>query len=138
MPKTQQTLLYRWFNEVWNHENEPLIEELMTDDAIVHDLGTDGAPRGAEGFKLFYRGFREQFRDINIEVTEAVAQENFETARCIVQATDRSSNTPVTFTGICMVRTEGGKIAEAWNEFNFLSMYQQLGLSLHQPESVVE
>ena len=136
MPNKQQTLLNRWFNEVWNHENEALIEELMTEDAIVHDLGTEDAPRGAEGFKIFYRGFREQFTNINIEVTEVVTQENFETARCIVQATDRSSNTPVTFTGICMARIEGGKIDEAWNEFNFLSMYQQLGLTLHQQESM--
>ena len=26
-----------------------------------------------------------------------------------------------------MVRVEGGKIAEAWNHYDFLDMYQQLG-----------
>jgi predicted ester cyclase len=36
----------------------------------------------------------------------------------------------VKFSGLCMVRVEGGKIAEAWNQYDFLSMHQQLGQGL--------
>lgn len=36
-------------------------------------------------------------------------------------------NTPVDFTGMLVVRVENGKIAEAWNEFNFMEMYKQVG-----------
>jgi predicted ester cyclase len=31
---------------------------------------------------------------------------------------------------MCIARIENGKIAEAWNNFDFLSMYQQLGMQL--------
>ncbi len=34
------------------------------------------------------------------------------------------------FTGMCIARIENGKIAEAWNNFDFLSMYRQLGMTL--------
>ena len=34
------------------------------------------------------------------------------------------------FTGMCIARIKDGKIAEGWNNFDFLSMYQQLGMQL--------
>jgi predicted ester cyclase len=32
------------------------------------------------------------------------------------------------FTGITIVRIEQGKIVEAWNNFDFMTMYKQLGV----------
>jgi hypothetical protein len=32
---------------------------------------------------------------------------------------------------MCIARIENGKIAEAWNNFDFLSMYQRLGMQLN-------
>jgi predicted ester cyclase len=32
----------------------------------------------------------------------------------------------LSFTGMTMARIQDGKIAEAWNNFDFLSMYQQM------------
>jgi predicted ester cyclase len=40
--------------------------------------------------------------------------------------TDKS----VDFTGMCLAHMRNGKIAEAWNNFDFLSLHQQLGLPL--------
>jgi hypothetical protein len=37
------------------------------------------------------------------------------------------TNQPVEFTGMVMVRVRDGKIVEAWNEFNFMEMYKQVG-----------
>ena len=37
------------------------------------------------------------------------------------------TNQPVDFTGMVIVRLKDGKIAEAWNEFNFMKMYEQVG-----------
>ena len=38
------TLLHRWFEEVWNQQQESAIDELMADDALVHGIGPDGQP----------------------------------------------------------------------------------------------
>jgi predicted ester cyclase len=40
------------------------------------------------------------------------------------------SNKPASFTGMCIMRIADGKIVKGWNNFDFLSMYQQLGMQL--------
>ena len=41
------------------------------------------------------------------------------------------TNKAVSITGMCIARVENGKIVEGWNNFDFLSMYQQLGMTLN-------
>lgn len=44
------------------------------------------------------------------------------------QSISRPTNKKVEFTGMCIVRVSDGKIREAWNNFDFMTMYQQLGV----------
>lgn len=83
-----------------------------------------------EGFKIFYNNFKSQFRNINIEIEDVVTQDDIESARTIVNAVHAETGSPVTFSGICMARISNGKIAEAWNQYDFLNMYNQIGLKL--------
>jgi predicted ester cyclase len=55
-------------------------------------------------------------------------------ARCSVRATHsgdslgiEATDKPVEFTGITMLRVKDGQIAEAWNNFDFLKLFQQIG-----------
>ena len=55
-------------------------------------------------------------------------------ARCTVRGRHRgdslgirATDSPVEFAGITIVRIRDGKIVEAWNNFDFMSMFQQLG-----------
>jgi predicted ester cyclase len=130
MRNKQSTLLYKWFNEVWNKGDENAIDRLMTKDSNAHGIVADGQPKGAEGFKLFFKDFKNQFHDINIEIEDVVAEDDMESARTNVSAIHTASNKPVNFSGICMARVQDGKIAEAWNNYDFLNMYQQLGQKL--------
>ena len=126
MHDPKSTLSYRWFQEVWNEGREDLIDDLMTQQSIVHGIA-EGQSKGAEGFKSFYRNFKNQFRDIRVDIQEALSQDNLECALTHVTATHIETDTKVSFSGLCMVRYEEGKIAEAWNHYDFLSMHQQLG-----------
>jgi predicted ester cyclase len=127
MQDSKSTVLYQWFQQVWNEGREDAIDKLMTEDANAHGIVADGQPKGAAGFKIFYKNFREQFHDIEIDIEDIVSQGEMESARTTVKAVDAASGKKVQFTGICMARVEDGKIAEAWNNYDFLSMYQQLG-----------
>lgn len=126
MHDPKSTLSYRWFQEVWNEGREDLIDDMMTEQSIVHGIA-EGQSKGAEGFKSFYRNFKNQFHDIRVDIQEALSQDNLECALTHVTATHKETGTNVSFSGLCMVRYEEGKIAEAWNHYDFLSMHQQLG-----------
>jgi predicted ester cyclase len=126
MHDPKSTLSYRWFQEVWNEGREDLIDDLMTEQSIVHGIA-EGQSKGTEAFRSFYRNFKNQFRDIRVDIQEALSQDNLECALTNVTATHKDTGTKVSFSGLCMVRYEDGKIAEAWNHYDFLSMHQQLG-----------
>ena len=134
MPNKLSTLTNRWMEEVWNQGREESIDELLDATAVVHGIeGINEA--GPAGFKVFFNGFRQQFPVVHVEVEDVISQDDFETSRCIVTATD-SNGRNVEFTGMTCVRISQGKIVEAWNNFDFMSMYQQLGYKMALAEEV--
>ncbi len=76
------------------------------------------------------------FPNIEVIVEDVIAEGDKVVARCSVRGkhTGESLGTPATqsdieFTGIAIVRVgEDVKISEAWNNFDFLKMNQQLGI----------
>lgn len=131
MPDKNSTLTYRWMQEVWNKGREDAIDEMMDTNAVVHGI-EEIKETGSEAFKQFFRSFRSQFPQIHLEVEDVVSQDDCETSRCIVDATTTSGQ-KVHFTGMTCVRIQDGKIIEGWNNFDFMSMYQQLGFTMAAP-----
>jgi predicted ester cyclase len=127
MRKIQSTLLYRWFDQVWNQNNEDAIDLHMTPVAEFHGIITKEKTRGAPGFRLFFKDFTAQFHNIRIEVEDVISEDDMECARTVIYATHTASNKSVVVPGICMVKVESGKIAQAWNNYDFMAMYEQLG-----------
>jgi steroid delta-isomerase-like uncharacterized protein len=133
-----KALMRRWFEEVWNKGRVEAIDEMFAPDGIAHGLGgADGAPlRGPEGFKPFFHAFKGAFPDIEVVVEDAIAEGDKVAARCSVRGKHQghtlgfaATGRPVEFHGICIVRVRDGQIVEAWNNFDFLNMYQQLGVA---------
>jgi steroid delta-isomerase-like uncharacterized protein len=130
------SLIRRWFDEVWNNGREEAIDELFDEKGVAHGLADEtGEPlRGAAGFKPFFRRFREAFPEIEVTVEDTISEGDRVAARCTVRGAHRgdslglaATNRPVEFTGISIVRISDGKIVEAWNNFDFMAMFQQLG-----------
>ena len=135
MTKPHETLLHRWFEEVWNQGNVGIVDELFDAAGIAHGLvGEDGKElRGPAGFKPFLQNFRSAFPDIHIEINDTVVEGDKIAARCTVRGTHAGmgiglapTGRSVTFTGMTIVRTQHGKIIEAWNNFDFQGLFQQL------------
>ena len=134
MPNKNSTLTYRWFQEVWNNNRKAAIDELLDANAIVHGIDGIDVP-GPEGFKVFYDSFKQQFPKVHVEVEDTVCEGGYETSRCTVTATNANNQT-VTFSGMTFLQVKDNKIIEAWNSFDFLSMYQQLGFKMAAPEEM--
>jgi predicted ester cyclase len=134
-----ETIAHRWFEEVWNQKRDTAIDELMAADSLLHGLvGPDGKEiRGPEAFKPFFRHYCQAFPDLRIAVDDALVDGDRIAVRCTVTGTHTGpglmsapSNKPTSFTGMCIMRIADGKIVEGWNNFDFLLMYQQLGMQL--------
>jgi len=134
MPNKNSTLTYRWFQEVWNNGRKAAIDEMLDDNAIVHGIEGINTP-GPEGFKIFYDSFKQQFPQVHVEVEDTICEAGYETSRCTVRATNANDQT-VTFSGMTFLQVKNNKIVEAWNNFDFLSMYQQLGFKIAAPEEI--
>ena len=129
-------LMRRWFGEVWNEGREEAIDELFAEVGVAHGLAVESGAelRGPGDFKPFFRNFRGAFPGIKVTVEDTVSEGDKVAARCSVRGTHAghtlgfaATNAPVEFEGICIVRVRDGKIAEAWNSFDFMSMFRQLG-----------
>ena len=129
-------LIRRWFEEVWNRGREEAIDEMFAEDGVARGLGGEsgGDLRGPAEYKPFFRSFRGAFPDIEVVVEDTVSEGDRVAARCSVRARHggdtlgfAATNRPVEFSGVAIVRIRDGKIVEAWNTFDFMSMFRQLG-----------
>lgn len=136
MSEPNKALMRRWFEEVWNQGSADAIPEMLAADGVVHGLSEDAANPllGPAGFLPFHAQFREAFPDIEVVVEDQIAEGDLVTTRCSVRGTHAgdslgfaATQTPVEFTGIAITRIKDGKIVEAWNNFDFMKMYRQLG-----------
>ena len=136
MSEENKTLVRRWFDEVWNKGRADAIPELFAADGIAHGLSEDAANplRGPAGFLPFHAQFREAFPDIEVLVEDQIAEGDMVATRCSVRGKHSgdslgfaATQSPVEFTGVTITRIKDGKIVEAWNNFDFMKMYRQLG-----------
>jgi steroid delta-isomerase-like uncharacterized protein len=134
-----ETVLHRWFEEVWNRGRADAIDELTTDEVIIHGLAdATGEPvRGRDAFKPYHQALRAAFPDVRVVIEDAIESGDKVMVRCRITATHSGpgltpspTNRKVEFTGMCLARIKDGKLAEGWNNFDFLSLYQQLGMQL--------
>ena len=136
MPASPADVAHTWFEEVWNKGSEATIDRMMEANAPFHGLNADGSPIvGPAGFKPFFHRFREAFPDMHIAIDRTISQGDMVALHCTVTGTHRGhalgiapTNKAVKMTGMAMARVRDGKLAEGWNSFDFLSLYQQLGI----------
>lgn len=132
MEEQPETIVHRWFDEVWNRKNEAAIEEMMNDETVHYGLGEP--VRGVENFKGFYHAFVQAFPDLQFTIEDSISDGEKIAARYTARGTHSGeafgiapTNQPIEFTGggICTVRD--GKFIEVWNEIDFMKLYSQLG-----------
>ena len=131
-----ETLMHRWFEEVWNKGREEAIDEMFAEDGVAHGLPTDEGDtiHGPKDFKPLFKKFREAFPDIKITVGETVSDGEKIASVCYVSGLHEGeglglspTKQPVEFMGLVLIKHKDGKIIESWNSFDFMKMYAQLG-----------
>lgn len=146
MSEASKALVHRWFDEVWTQGRLETIDELLAPETRAH--GNPDAQgntlQNAADFKQLYQTFRATLSDIKVTIHETIAEGDLVAVYCTVQARHSgdglgpaATQKPIEYTGMAMSRIKDGKIVEAWNSFDFLTLFQQIGLVTTQRERTV-
>ena len=137
MDKKPDEVAREWFERVWNRGEEGAIDALLATDARMYGLPTpDGRPLvGPAAFKPFWRRFRDAFPDMRIEIVRTVTEGELVAIQARVTGTHAGAGLDVPPTrnavevwGMGMARIADGRIVEAWNAYDFMTLYMQLGI----------
>ena len=124
---TSREVMETWFRRVWTEEDVSAIEEMFVPDGLARGLGASPLI-GPEGFKQFHSALRGLLREFVITIDKSVESGDWLATVCTLHAKSRNSDAPVEITGTVVARIVDGKVIEAYNHWDFLGMFGQLGL----------
>ena len=129
-----ESILRRWFEEVWNNGNEAAVDELFAPNGIAHGLGEEAPVSGPAAFKIFAGNIRSALPDLHIEVEDIFESGDKAVARVRLTGTHLGeglgvppSGKKVSIQAIAIVRVDNGQIVEGWNNWDQLGLLKQVG-----------
>jgi steroid delta-isomerase-like uncharacterized protein len=134
-PRDAKSRVVRFNDEVFNGRNYDLLDELMTDDIVVHETSSPDEIKGREAFKAYLRTFHEAFSDLKATIEDQIVEDDKVVTRYSYEGTHDgefmgmpATNRTAKISGIVVNRMEGDKVAETWASADFLGLMQQLEL----------
>ena len=115
--------LDEWFHRLWGLRDRSVIDEKVHDDCVIIGL-PDTNSRAS--FHAFFDAFASAFPKVEIKVEQSVEDGETIAFRCSAAATDDDGQVHP-FAGGGFVRVRDGKMIEAWNQWDFLSLMESAG-----------
>jgi len=101
----------RWFNEVWNERNMPVISELITPETVGHLEGPVPQIVGPEEFIRFQEGMLAVLPDIRVTILKSISDG---TESCVLWQAEALDGA-VSFRGTTWFNVVDGRITEGWD-----------------------
>ena len=124
-------LARRFINECWNEGQVEVLEEIMSAEHVHHFSGVD--LHGRQAVRGLILAMRTAFPDLHISIEDEIVGGDKVVLRWRTRAThlgDFNSMAPtrneLDYTGIDIIRFEGGRIVELWNQMDELAFNRQL------------
>ncbi len=128
---------HRFFQLVWNEQNDDAVSEFISPDLVEHGLTHIGeTPLRFDDFLNYRRQFLNAFPDAKFILDNVAVEGQRVAVRFHVSATHLgdglgfpATGRKVGFTAMGIARWKDGKIVEAWNNFDHLGLLRQLGVA---------
>ena len=134
MSQENRAILRRFVDEGFNQGNLDLFDQLVAPDFVNHSA-PPGVPPTREGWKQMAGMFLAAFPDMQLHIEDEIAEGDKITIRFTAHGTHQgelmgipATGKEINVGGISMARITGAKIMERWEEFDMMSMMQQLGV----------
>lgn len=125
----------RIVEESWNKHNPKVIDELFSNDAILHNPQDPTVVKGPQGAKTSLQTYLTAFPDVKLTIEKEIADGEYvvQHLRAIGTNTGPFNGMPATgkkaiTTGVMTTKFDNGKIVEVWSFFDNLGLMQQLGV----------
>ncbi|WP_170769690.1 ester cyclase [Ruegeria lacuscaerulensis] len=119
-------ILREWYSEVWENGNTDAIDRYFTPDTAAEGLIPE-MQVGADDFRDLVMAFRHILGEISIDVRKTIENGDWVSSILHVQTSRADNGAPVEVTGQVVARFRGDKMVEAYNQFDFISLFEQLG-----------
>lgn len=119
--------LRAWYQRVWIDEDLAAIDDFFAPRTGADGIMPDGQV-GAEDFRALVPAFRALVRDLRIEIDHWREGGDWLWAQITAHALPAQGTIPIRAQGQVMLRFDGDRIAEAYNIFDFLTLFSQIGL----------
>ena len=132
MSEENKTIVRRYIETINKQDLEGL-DEFVALNAVYHNA-PPGLASGIEGFRQLVSMYFTAFPDLQITLQDMIAEGDKVVSRFIGRGTHQGEFMGIAPTGkrveataISIMRLEGGKLAEEWEQVDMISMLQQLG-----------
>jgi len=123
---TKKEILQRWYDEVWCKGNLDMIDELFCPDTIASGIIPE-MQMGPQDFRDLIFAVRNLVGDISVALPVTIEQDDWLSAVLIVNTCRNDSGTPIIVTGQVIARFDDGRMVETYNQFDWMSLFEQLG-----------
>jgi predicted ester cyclase len=137
--EANKALFRRFIEEVVNHGNMVVADEIMAPDFAEHEELPPQIPRNREGVKQLFTMLRSGLPDMQVIIEDEIAEGDRVVFRLLFRGTHQGTFMGIPPTGrqvsyevIDIARIADGKLVEHWGLSDNLSFLQQLG-AIPQP-----
>jgi predicted SnoaL-like aldol condensation-catalyzing enzyme len=136
-----KAIVRRYFSEMIDTRSDKLIEEMWTEDCVVHRPEVSGAIKGREAFRRAFNGLVGSYSEIKTTIHNLVAENDLVVCHLSHRVVHRGGNwtsrlgshavaegKAVVWSPLAMFRIREEKIAEEWVWRDELGMLIQLGV----------
>ena len=132
-PEQLKLLAKRFYEEVLNHGDLAVIDDLIADELVEHEE-LPGIPPGREGVRAWATLMRRAFPDLVVSINQMIASGDEVWVHITMRGTQDGpfmdippTGKRVEISGIDRVRVRNGKAVEHWGVTDNLTLLQQLG-----------
>ena len=132
-PEQLKLLAKRFYEEVLNHGDLAVIDELIADEFVEHEE-LPGIPPNREGIRAWATLMRSAFPDLVVSVNQMIASGDEVWVHMTMRGTQAGpfmdippTGRKVEISGIDRVRVRNGRAVEHWGVTDNLTLLQQLG-----------
>jgi steroid delta-isomerase-like uncharacterized protein len=134
MSQQNKALAQRYVEEVFTRRNLAALDDLLHPDYVWHGPGGEEV-RGAQGARQMMEMYLGAFPDLEMNIDDIVAEGDRVVLRWTGRGTHKGplagaapSGRAVSVSGIVITRVQDGRMAEDWEQFDQLGLFQQIGL----------